>query len=426
MWPAADVGPAPDGMNGDGNDGGSAELDRLFSHFDGIRNQVDSQLANDRGLAQASFDSAAPSNCTPPQADLLSAALSPDSTASPQDKSDQSAAADALPVLPSNENAKADLPAADAAHAGQGGDQADAPRELDTAALRQADPYYSSHYGDATASVDDRIKASMANGRLPDTTGLSNTQKGELYSRMMLDAAKQFKGNALYEGNDRVSQAFDDGEAVQFGLRQPTELSANNGRGLWDDHMVVLQKQPDGTVKVLAETNYTADPAGSYQDGEPRPSYWGAGRGVATANAIPDQPKINGSTYGIIGRLHEGVYQYGWAKVNSKFGPTVYTDDHGNSYNVLRPNDNVPTDRYYNGTWNFDADSFNANRAHSSYSGQQTVYQHHGYNNFTGSAACQTFPFTSDAQAGNLSFGDLAKVLGDTKQSSFYYVLKNL
>lgn len=291
-----------------------------------------------------------------------------------------------------------------------------------------ATPY---RYGDPEASVAQRLEAARTGiyadgcvqGRLPDTTGLTPAQQGELYAGLMHDTvdarAKQDpvyknENSPLHDLPQDMLTAFDNKEAVQFGMRVATPMDANNGRGQFDDRMVILQKQDDGTVKVLYEHSYNADPAGSYQSGNPN-------FGVARSSTQAEGSHANEDTVLDIGRLHEGVHEFKWAQ-KAGFGPTLHKDAEDHPHNILKSTHAEPADRHYDGQWNFDSDKFLQAPQTSTFSAGVTMYQHRGYANFTGSAGCQTFP------AGEIK--NMADTLTEASKSSqqdrVFYVLRNM
>jgi N-acetylmuramidase/LysM domain len=94
-------------------------------------------------------------------------------------------------------------------------------------------------------------------GRLPDTTGLSEAQRYDLYAAQV----QQF-------GDAGAQADLAAGRRVIVSLRQDTSTLANEGRGVYDDRMVVLWRDADGTrhaVELAANT----DPSGQYEDGGP-------------------------------------------------------------------------------------------------------------------------------------------------------------
>ncbi len=272
------------------------------------------------------------------------------------------------------------------------------------------------------ASASHRINTAIATGKLPDDDGLSEDLKADMYARMLVESEDYLKsGDLPFPINVRA--ALEACEAIEFGLRIPTPPSARGGRGDYDDRMVVLQLDQRDALKILAKTSFNADPAGSYQEGKPRPSYWGVGR--KDPKPQPDTPDANHDGVDDLGRLHEGIYRFVWHHSDHK-GPNIHVDSAGRPCNVLKPISNVPTDRFFGGSWHFDSASFKADSLLSPYSGKTTVLQHEGYGNFTGSAGCQTFPKDTNAKAEHLSFKDFSAKLAETHQSEFIYVLRNI
>lgn len=273
------------------------------------------------------------------------------------------------------------------------------------------------------SAVSHRISKSVATGKLPDNDGLSTDLAADMYARMLLESADYLERSRKLRFEIDVRAALEKGEAIELGLRVPTALKENSGRGLNDDRMLVIKFNADDEFELVAQTFYTADPAGSYQDGPTRPSYWGIGRGGNNAPGQPNTPDANNDGHDDLGRLHEGIYVFAWDYSASK-GPVVYTDQTGHAFNVLRPVLKMPSDRYFDGTWHFDEDRYYD--ANSPYADQRTMLQHKGYPNFTGSAGCQTFIESSTPNGLFLSFADFAKKLSLTNQHRFIYVLRTL
>jgi hypothetical protein len=288
----------------------------------------------------------------------------------------------------------------------------------DRSAFYKSDRYYYSSVGNtADSSIDDRIGYSYANGVLPNVEGLTAAQKGSLYGQMFLDTNNIFKYDVLPEvkanAADAIS-AYNNGDAVMFGMRMETSLDVNNGRGSFDDRLVALQKQNDGSINLLFEGMYTADPAGRYQQGNPY-----AGSHLEGTHANPVSPQELD-----IGRLRAGTYPYKFSLSDANKGEAFFSDS---TDNVLRPTQNVPADRYFNDRWNFDADSFKGDSLNSPFSAKNSVLFHTSYASsasptgyFTGSAACQTLPTT-----GTGTIRSLANLL-NLGQSKVFYTLTNV
>jgi LysM repeat protein len=103
------------------------------------------------------------------------------------------------------------------------------------------------------AATDGRVQP----GRLPDTAGLNEAQRYDLYAAQV----QQF-------GDAGAQADLAAGRRVIVALRQDTSTRANEGRGVYDDRMVVLWRDADGTrhaVELAANT----DPSGQYEDGGP-------------------------------------------------------------------------------------------------------------------------------------------------------------
>ena len=272
------------------------------------------------------------------------------------------------------------------------------------------------------ASASHRIRKAIATGTLPDADGLSDELKADMYTQMLVHSEDFLKSGDLEFAID-VRAALESHEAIEFGLRIPTPPSARGGRGDYDDRMVVLQLDAQDVLKILAETYFNADPAGSYQEGKPRPTYWGVGR--TDPKPQPDTPDANLDGVNDLGRLHQGIYKFEWNHSDHK-GPNIHVDSKGAPCNVLKPTANVPTDRYFEGSWHFNSSSFIGSPIKSPYSGRRTVLQHEGYGNFTGSAGCQTFPKDTNERLKHLSFKDFTGKLARSNQNEFIYLLRDL
>jgi hypothetical protein len=242
--------------------------------------------------------------------------------------------------------------------------------------------------------IDELIQEAKVNRGLPFTGTLDANEKAELYTRMYRESA-----------SPEAITAFDNGEKVIFGMRNETPWNANSGRGVFDDRVVVLQKTDKGNA-MHYEGAYNTEPAGSYDEASPN---FGVSRTSSGPGSTQD---VNGDGMKDAGRLRGGeTYIYKWSSTKPSYGPAIY----GNN-NVLRSTESIRVERdvEHNGTYSYSADP-----KVTAYDSGQTFLFHRGYNNFTGSAGCQTFPVGG--------FANFAATIAPTPaQNRFFYTLKNM
>lgn len=122
-------------------------------------------------------------------------------------------------------------------------------------------------------------------GQLPDTRGLSEAQRFDLYAAQV----QQF-------GDAGAQADLAAGRRVILSLRNDTDTRINQGRGQYDDRMVVLWQGADGS-KHAVELRANTDPSGQYEDGGP---YM---RRAVGGN-------YGGDARGDQGRLADGTYRF--------------------------------------------------------------------------------------------------------------------
>ncbi len=120
-------------------------------------------------------------------------------------------------------------------------------------------------------------------GQLPDTAGLDEAQRYELYAAQV----QQF-------GDAGAQADLAAGRRVILALRNDTDTRANRGLGAYDDRMVVLWRGADGTRHAV-ELSANTDPSGQYEDGGPY-----------TRRAVGGN--YGGDARGDQGRLADGTY----------------------------------------------------------------------------------------------------------------------
>jgi hypothetical protein len=88
---------------------------------------------------------------------------------------------------------------------------------------------------------------------MPDTTGLTDQQKFDVYSSIVQIRGNQASQDDLANGN-----------SVIVGLRSENSTLANNGQGVYDDRIAVISRDADGTVHVEEFNRVTTEPSAQY------------------------------------------------------------------------------------------------------------------------------------------------------------------
>ena len=125
---------------------------------------------------------------------------------------------------------------------------------------------------------------------LPDTTGLSDAQKYDVYSSIV-----------EVRGNQASQDALANGDRVILGLRNENVTTTNNGQGVYDDRMVVLARDADGTVHVNEFNRASTEPTAQY-DANQRSN-------PAVTFRREDSVDITGDGVGELGRIAEGTIE---------------------------------------------------------------------------------------------------------------------
>ena len=191
-------------------------------------------------------------------------------------------------------------------------------------------------YADQAATVDTPNQSQAANGVLPDTSGMSESQQYDYYSRMI----EQNNGEMRTGPNERNLLA----------LRQETDTDTRGGRGAYDDRMVQLWVDENGNKRVRTYRANT-EPAGR-------------SRGRIGVDADGDGRLDQG-------RIPAGYYEY-------------RTERHGRLGNVLRPTRSINAERDTNHDGLFNDGAYA--------SAGTSMLMHSGGTTSTGSAGCQTMP----------------------------------
>ena len=214
---------------------------------------------------------------------------------------------------------------------------------------------------DTTPATGTVTGTATPTGALPSTEGLSNAQKFELYSNYV---------NTYGDAQAKADLAA--GKQVILGLRTDTALNANNGKGAYDDRVVVLQAGAQ-----VREFSAATEPSSQY-DGR----YGGDADGDGRKE---------------LGRIAEGTVTF--SKSHS-----------ANLGDVLRPTEAHDIVRDTNHDGRIGAGDKTVQSSDGSF------LFHAGGNTNTGSAGCQTM------KPGD--FQNFWSSLGD--QSRFNYVLVNV
>jgi LysM repeat protein len=128
-------------------------------------------------------------------------------------------------------------------------------------------------------------KAKVTPGELPDTQGMSESEKYDYYA-----------GVIDQHGDESAKSKLAQGEKVALSLRVETHTHANAGNGQYDDRMVLVWQDSNGT-KHVKELQANLDPSGQYEHGG---AYGRKAVGV----------DINGDGRLDQGRLAEGTYNF--------------------------------------------------------------------------------------------------------------------
>lgn len=226
---------------------------------------------------------------------------------------------------------------------------------------------------------------------MPVTTDLSDAQKFDVYSSIVETRATQ-------AGND----ALENGDRVIVGLRAENNTLDNGGTGVYNDRLVVIAKEADGTVHVNEFNRTSTEPTAQYdanQRNNPNLTAFRRGEGI----------DITGDRVGELGRLAEDTVE-------------MLETTHGNPRSAgtnfsLRPTADAVT----NGTNGVQRDSnhdglFDSTDPGGSVDLNDTFKIHSGSRTNTDSAGCTTLhpdDYTSFRNA----------VTADADQTRWQYVL---
>lgn len=203
-----------------------------------------------------------------------------------------------------------------------------------------------------------------------------------------MDESEKFAVYRGLIGNPAVREDLDAGLRVILGLRVTTPTTANEGRGIYDDRFVVLQRTKIDESALEFAGN--ADPSGWYED---------AGGGLTAAGRPAMGVDADRDGRLDLARIPAGCYRYRKSQ-SKKFG------------DVLRSAGPIHAERDTNHDGVFDRDD-RVDPASADGLYVTDFLFHPGLDDRTGSAGCQTM--TPDV------FTAFWQALGD--QEEFWYVL---
>ena len=251
--------------------------------------------------------------------------------------------------------------------------------------------------GAALRRFDNVLSAAPA---VPVTTGLSDGQKFDVYASIV-------RIDGTQPAQDALRNAASNGEPTVLALRNETSTLANRGRGDYDDRIVVLRRDRDGTPHVHEFAGNT-EPGAQYdaragRQGRP------AAPGYENVRANPREygTDLNRDGQRDLGRLMEGTYRY---ERRAPYNGNVAFETVGAQR----------AERDVNGDGRFNTADAAANRLNGrrSETGDFGMYIHQGGVSGTESAGCQTIAGRNSAD-----YGRFLGAIG--RNDIFNYVLVN-
>ncbi|MET0122704.1 MAG: hypothetical protein ABW124_16830 [Candidatus Thiodiazotropha sp. 6PLUC9] len=119
---------------------------------------------------------------------------------------------------------------------------------------------------------------------MPNTTGLTEQQKFEVYSSIVQTRGDTTALNDLKSGN-----------SVVVGLRSENSTLENSGRGVYDDRIAVISREANGTVHVEEFFRVSTEPTAQYDANlanHPDNRYRRAEGDDVTGDGVPDQGRL--------------------------------------------------------------------------------------------------------------------------------------
>lgn len=255
--------------------------------------------------------------------------------------------------------------------------------------------------GDAAAVTPmlERLDRATGAPRLPgadETAGLSQAQQYDVYASIVATRGDQAARDAL-GGQDRVI----------LGLRDESRTTENRGRGEYDDRIVVVWRDADGSRHAREFNQVTTEPTAQY-DGHAKTSPRSPGFGNVITRPKTEGEDVDGDRVRDLGRLAEGTTEMR-ATTHPRHG-------HADEW-ALRPtadavaNGASRVERDTNGDGWFDSRDVNGVQALN-----DTFKIHRGSRANTDSAGCQTI-------GGNEYDAFVRTVRGTPGQDRWQYVL---
>lgn len=228
------------------------------------------------------------------------------------------------------------------------------------------------------------------NGRpaMPDTEGLSTAQKFDVYASIV-----------EIRGDQAARDALDGGDRVILGLRNENSSLANRGRGLYDDRIVVLSKDADGTTHVQEFDRSSTEPTAQYDANQKKTDGIAFRRGEGqdvTGDGIPELGRLGEGTVAMLQTTHKNPSSAG---TSFSLRPTQAA--------VAAGTDRIERDSNHDGT--FDADDVRTDL-------NDTFKIHSGSRTNTDSAGCTTIHPDDYSDF-------VSAVRGDGTQDRWQYVL---
>lgn len=248
----------------------------------------------------------------------------------------------------------------------------------------------------------DRTKSSMGPPRFPpleETKDLSQTQQHDVYASIVAARGNGAARTAL-EGQDRVI----------LGLRKESRTTTSLGLGQYDDRIVVLWTDSDGSRHAREFNEATTEPTAQY-DGHAKTTPRSPGFENVTTRAKTQGADVDGDGVRDLGRLAEG---------STEMQPTTHPRrDHPDEFS-LRPSATAIAagsnriERDSNGDGWFDSRDTQGIQDLNN-----TFKIHRGSRDNTDSAGCQTI--------GNDKYDDfVSSVRGTSGQNRWQYVLTSV
>jgi len=238
--------------------------------------------------------------------------------------------------------------------------------------------------------------------RYPDaseTATLSQAQQYDVYASIV--AAR---------GNDAARDALGTQDRVVLGMRNDDRTTDNRGRGEYDDRMVVLWRDADGSRHAREFNTVTTDPTAQY-DGHAKTTPRSPGFEDVVTRRKTEGEDVNRDGVADMGRLAEGT--------TAMRATTHPRTNHPDEF-ALRPTDDAVrngarrVERDTNGDGWFDSRDVNGVQALN-----DTFKIHRGSNANTDSAGCQTI--------GGGEYDDFVRtVRGTPGQQNWQYVLTSV